>query len=293
MEVKIIGNGAWGKAIYSVVKKNTPTASFLLRGEKATVRDVLILSVPTQSIREALQLISFKEKHGIVINTAKGIEKNTHFLPQQIVSEAFGEDARYYSLIGPSFANEVVDEMPTIVNLGYTDENPLNQDVRNLFLTPYFRVRLTQNIEALELSGAFKNIYAIACGFANGLGYGANTRAKLLVLAIEEMSELHANLGHKMEVNMTAGTLGDLILTCNSIESRNFRFGSYLATHKKNEAFALVKSTVEGLDSLASVEYFKNKAKTKLRLASFICELVSMDKPKNAKKNFEDFVALT
>jgi len=293
MKVKIVGNGSWGKAIYSIVKLNCPTITFLKRKEIVNDCDVIILSVPTQSIRESLKYITFSGKTKIIINTAKGIEKSTHLLPYQIVRSVFGNSIHYYTLIGPGFAQEVVEKMPTLVNLGYTDRHMNAIKIKNLFQTDFFRVRLTKGVEALELSAAFKNIYAIACGLSQGLRFGLNTRVKLMVLAIEEMNNLFIKLHLKRDSHIIAGTVGDLILTCNSTESRNYTLGTLLAKYPAYTSLEKVNGTVEGFYSLASLEYVKKKAGVKLPLATFVSDIVKMNNPKMIKTSFERFVSLT
>lgn len=292
MKVKIIGNGAWGNALYSVVKSNYAEVSVSKREERVNDCNVIILSVPTQSIRESLKYISFSDKTKIIVNTAKGIEKSTHLLPNQIVHSVFGDEIDYYTLIGPSFAEEVIKKMPTLVNLGYLEKNTNNQKIKRLFQTDFFRVRLTIGVEALEISAAFKNIYAIACGLALGLGYELNTRVKLMVLAIEEMTNLYRNLHLKLDSSITAGTIGDLILTCSSVESRNFTFGTLLTKYSIDKSLSKVNSTVEGFHSLTSFEHFTNKAKIKMPLATFISRIIQENNPKIVKKSFEKFVSL-
>lgn len=290
MRVKIVGNGVWGNAIYSVISKNTKDVSFVPRGEAVTDFDALILCVPTQEIRNVVPLISLDGKKRIIINTAKGIEQKTHLLPNQIVLQLIKKSVEYYALFGPSFAKEVVDQMPTLVNLGYEKKTRNIEIIRKLFQTPNFRVRPTHGVAALELSGAFKNMYAIGCGLSRGLGYETNTQVKLLVLAIEEMKSLYKSLGYKLDDTSTAGTIGDLILTCISTESRNFRFGKYLAENDVSQSLEKVNSTVEGYHSLKSVAYFKKKSGEKLPLASFIADIVKTNDPKQIKKMFTKFV---
>lgn len=293
MKIKIIGDGAWGKALYSVLTHNSKDVQILGRGDKAQDLEVVVLSVPTQSIREALSDITFSGKTKILVNTSKGIEKSTHLLPSQIIHEVLGQDIEYYTLIGPSFAQEVVEKMPTLVNLGYKIMNSNNEYMKELFQTDFFRVRLTTGVDVLELSAAFKNIYAIACGLADGLGYGTNTRVNLIVLAMEEISILFHNLSLKIDSELTAGTIGDLILTSNSSESRNFTFGSYLVKHPVSTSLEKVSSTVEGYHSLSSLNYFKKKGNVQLPLASFVSAIVKLNNPEKVKTSFEDFVRST
>jgi len=292
MNIKIIGNGVWGNAIYSVVKRNCPTVSIVKRKEKIVDWDVIILSVPTQSIRESIANISSNQKHGVIVNTSKGIEKSSHLLPYQIVRSVFGDDVDYYTLIGPSHAKEVVEKVPTLVNLGYAKKGANNKTIRNLFQTNFFRVKLTAGVEILELAGAFKNIYAIASGIAYGLDFGANTRAKIIVLAIDEMNKLFKALNLRNDSSKTCGTIGDLILTCNLTESRNFTFGELLTKYNVEESLSKIKSTVEGYYSVFSLKHFEKRANMKLPLANFILSVVKMDNPKKIKRQFERFLSL-
>ena len=290
MNVSILGNGAWGNAMYSVIQHTNPSVKLLGKGDSSSDNDIVILSVPTQVIRHALQQVKFRDKK-IIINTAKGIETTTHLLPYEIVIETVGKDIEYYSLIGPSFANEVVQEMPTIVNLGYMGNYDSLEKVRDTLQTSYFRIKPTNGVAVLETSGALKNIYAIACGMAQGLGYGSNTRAKLIVLAIEEIHRLFEGLDLLLEPDVTAGTVGDLILTCNSQESRNFKFGTLLAHMTVDKSLKEVHSTVEGYHSLASVDYFEKKAGVALPLGRFIATSIEQNNPKKLRECFQDFAS--
>lgn len=290
MNIKIVGNGAWGNAFYSVISRNTPYVHIFGREQIEIKRDdILVLAVPTESARDVLEKTLFKTESPIIVNTSKGIEKETHMLPYQIVKEFLGNEIDYYSLIGPSFAKEVQSMMPTIVNLGYT-KGTLNDEVKKLFQTDYFRVRLTLGVEALEISAAFKNIYAIACGLTSGLGYGTNTRVKLMVLAIEELNRLFESLKIELNSDMIPGTIGDLILTCSNEKSRNFTFGKLISIKSVDEAINQIGATVEGYNSLSSVGYFKTKSKINLPLATFVCEVAKQDNPEKSKDFFDRFV---
>ncbi len=289
MKISILGNGSWGRALFSVIKNTTPSVEIFGKGESVPKSDIVVLSVPTQAIREALKQISFK-KNMILINTAKGIELSSHLLPHEIVAELVDTEIEYYSLIGPSFAKDVMHKMPTLVNLGYKNEYNSLSTVRHVLQTEYFRVRPTKGVTVLEMSGALKNIYAIGCGVAEGLKFGPNTRVKFIVLAIEEMYSLCRSLELSLEPDVTAGTIGDIILTCNSEESRNFRFGKLLAQKSVSNSLKEVNSTVEGYYSLASISYFEEKAGVELPLARFISNCIADDNPEKLQENFQQFV---
>ncbi len=290
MIIKILGNGVWGNALYSVISQNTSSVSFLGKEEFSENQDILILAIPVQSIRSALKFVSFAQRKKIIINTGKGIERGTHKMPEQIVKEIMGDDVEYYSLIGPSFAQEVVDKMPTLVNIAYNEFSDTQKQLKHLFQTDYFHVRFTKGVASLELSSAFKNIYAIVCGLSAGLGYGMNTRVELIVFAIEEFRMLCEKMRLHLDTAATIGTTGDLILTCNSIESRNFMLGKYMAEFSVEESLEKVKSTVEGFHSLDSIDYFEKKSGISLPLASFVRSVVEINNPAIIGERFQKFI---
>ncbi len=292
MKIKIIGDGAWGSALHTVLKRNSQSVSFWEIGEPIDDPKVVVLSVPTQAIRSCIKSINKTKKRTVIVNSAKGIERKTHKLPFQIVQEILGNDIDYFSIMGPSFAQEVAAEMPTLVNLGYVRERN-KEVVKNLFQTDYFRVRPTRGVEALELAAALKNVYAIACGMAEGLGFGMNTRTKLILLAIEEFYRLSKKMGYKIEVEAAPGTLGDLVLTCSSVKSRNFTFGKKLTKYHVEECLERIKTTVEGYYTVSSLRYFVQKTGVKLPLATLVAKIIAQDKPREVRGLFANFVKQT
>ncbi len=289
MKIHIAGNGAWGKALFFVISKNTKDVSFWNRGEiigKET--DVLVLAVPTNAIRNVLSFINTKNIP-IIINASKGIEEVSHKLPFQIVEEVLGKEVEYFSLMGPGFSQEVLKKAPTLLNLGYIKDSKV-ENIKRLFETPHFRIHETNNIKALELAGAFKNIYAIVSGFSNGLGYKLNTSSMLLVIAIEELQKLCGKLEFGVDFKSLPGVIGDLILTCNSEKSRNFTFGSLLTEKSVSDSLKQVEQTVEGYYATSSVGYFEKLSGTNLPLASLVKEIIRLESPKERKRRFVEFV---
>lgn len=288
MKIIILGKGQWGKALGSLLTKNKKEFSFWQIGSEIEDNSIIINCLPTQVIREVLEKHGKNLKNFIFINGAKGIEEITHKLPFEIAIDVLGKNIDYFSLIGPGFAQEIIDQMPTLVNIGFTkDKN--SKLVQNLFQTDYFRVRLVKGVQGLELSSAFKNIYAIACGLADGLGFGTNTKTKLIIIAIEEFYALSQSLSIPIDVKMLPGTMGDLILTCSSIESRNFRFGQFLVKKNAEAALLEIGETTEGHTTVSSIPYFAEKGKIKLKLANFVYRIVK-EGNLDAKALFLDFV---
>lgn len=289
MNVIIMGDGAFGSAIMSLFSENNVKATYW-RGEKLAQGATVIGAIPTQFIRETLEKSKGVQKI-TYINCAKGIEKETHKLPYQVVSEIL-EKPDYFTLMGPSFAQEIKEKMPTLVNLGYRNVEHA-EAIKKLFQTDYVRVKLTAGIRSVELSAAFKNIYAISCGVAAGLGYGMNTRVKLMCLAMDEFNNLRIKLGYKIDEQAIPGTIGDLILTCSSEESRNFSFGELLATDSAKDALEKISGTVEGYYTVESVPYFEKTTGVSLPLARFVYDLTDAKNLENIKRKFTAFVKTT
>lgn len=269
MDVVILGNGKWGEAVSSLFKENNVKFTFWTKGHGVPPDCIIFSAIPTQALREVLHQLK-TSKNITFINGSKGIEQNTHLLPHQIVKSILPK-ADYLTLMGPSFANEVKEKMPTLVNLGYRNLVTA-QKIRNQLQTDYFRIRLTKSVRAIELSAAFKNIYAIAAGIVDGLGYGTNTRVKLMLLAIDELKKLSKQLEFPIDANALPGTIGDLILTCSSNESRNYTFGAFLVKNSAEQSLKSVGETVEGYFTVKSVPYFEKKAALSLPLAHFVYE---------------------
>ena len=276
--IHILGNGAWGTALYSLVSKSSSD------------QKIFILAVPTNTLRKAMETIKNQvDSRTLIINGSKGIEYRTHKLPNEIVEEVLGKDIHYFSLIGPGFAQEVIDKNPTIVNLGYRNQKYL-KSAKAIFQSTYFDVVPTKCIHAIEMMGAFKNIYAIGCGIAEGLGYGANTRTKIIIFAYQELKRLLAAMNYDYSQAAQIAFLGDLVLTCSSTESRNFTFGKLLVHNSTQKSLDRIGETIEGRYSVASVKFFEQKANIKLPLAKLIHDIINADDYKLTKKLFTDFI---
>jgi glycerol-3-phosphate dehydrogenase (NAD(P)+) len=289
MKVIIAGQGAWGKALYSVISQNTSDVSFWDRKSVISGFDTLVLAVPTEAIRHVLSYVD-KSQRIYIVNSTKGIEQSSHALPFEVVKNVSATFAKeYFSILGPGFADEVISKFPTRVNLAGTNKHKA-KDIAALFQTEYFRVKITESLEAIELAAAFKNIYAIVAGVAHGLGFGLNTRSQLITIALEEFYTLSKKLGYKIDSDAMPAIIGDLILTCNSPQSRNFRFGSFLVTHSAKEALAQIGATVEGYNTVISLPHFLEKAHVELPLAHFVSQISRSENHKGIKEKFLEVI---
>jgi glycerol-3-phosphate dehydrogenase (NAD(P)+) len=286
MRINILGNGMWGSALSRILTLNGHEVTFWDKKTQINPQDVVVIAVPTQQIRSVLNNFGRNLKKAVIVNASKGIEKKTHKIPAQIVREILGEEVQYFTLIGPSFASEVDRRMPTLVNLG--GRNGKTQQICDIFETNYFRVRPTKSVEALELAGALKNVYAIACGVAEGLGFQINTRAKLITIAYEEFRNLAKSLNYEIDDEARPGILGDLVLTCSSLESRNFSFGKNLVKYSVKTSVDMVDSTIEGYSTSFSVLNFSEQSP--MPLAEFILKILEEDNPREIANKFAEFV---
>ncbi len=286
-EIVIVGNGVWGNALLSVIRTHHPRVKMWDRKFDLKTAHVLILAVPTIAIRDVLSQINL-HPDCVLVNTSKGVEKDTHLLPYQIIKKMASKH-HYFTLIGPSFAKEVMENIPTIVNVGYKNSKHAVY-IKSLFQTNAFHVRLTKDVEVIELFAAFKNVYAIAAGISHGIGLKANTQAKLTVLALEELYRMMRKLNLSISSRSLAGTVGDLVLTTYSEESRNYRFGEALVQHSSEDALKLIASTVEGYNTAFSVHALAHKYGVHLPLAELVYDIIVTNDPENTKEKFTKFL---
>jgi glycerol-3-phosphate dehydrogenase (NAD(P)+) len=289
--ITIVGEGVWGTALSTLFKQNKKEFIFWDKKSKIDGSTIVLLALPTQAIREVLEANKENLTQAVVVNASKGIELKTFKLPFQITKEVLGEKVKYFSLIGPSFASGLEKKTPTMVNLGCSPtDQALNKEIESFFQTDYFRVKISTSVEALELSGALKNVYAIACGIAEGLNFSANTKANLISLAYMEINKLCQKLNYKIDEDALESVLGDLILTCSSAESRNFKFGKLLTKVLVSQALQEINSTVEGHESAFAIPEFSQRNNLELPLASYIYETIKLDKPSEVSSRFAAFV---
>lgn len=208
--------------------------------------DLVVLSVPSHSVREAARLIKSYLKPGcIVINTAKGMEEESHLRLSEVLTMELPQNS-IAVLSGPSHAEEVGRNMPTTVVVA--SDVKTATAVQDLMMTPEFRVYTNPDLIGVELGGALKNVIALCTGIAEGLGFGDNTKAALMTRGLAEIARLGVALGgHPLTFAGLSG-VGDLIVTCTSPHSRNRRAGVALGQGKPLETVLKdVGMVVEGV----------------------------------------------
>ena len=209
--------------------------------------DVVLFSAPTQHFRSAAEAARpYVPEDALIVNVAKGIEQGTHLRLSQ-VAEGFFDLDRYVVLSGPSHAEEVGRRMPTVVAVA--SGNPASEEaIQDLFMTDRFRVYTTEDVVGVELGGALKNIIALGAGITDGMGFGDNAKAALMTRGLTEMARLGENMGGRRPTFMGLTGIGDLIVTCTSMHSRNRRCGIMIGEGmSREEAVKEVGMVVEGM----------------------------------------------
>lgn len=221
--------------------------------------DSIILVVPSQAIRDiGTRIHAVAAPNTPVVLASKGVERETGKLMTTVVAEAMpGRPIAVLS--GPSFAAEVADGHPTAVTIASADAavDPHGSLATRLSLalaTPTFRPYISDDLVGVEVGGAVKNVIAIACGIASGLGFGSNTWAALITRGLDEMKTLAQALGGRRETVTGLSGMGDLALTCSSEQSRNMSFGKALGQRQRQEDLLSNRRTVvEGVVNAVSV----------------------------------------
>lgn len=215
--------------------------------EALTGADVVLFSAPTQHFRSAAEAAkAYVPEGALIINVAKGIEQKTHKRLSEIAEEFFDLD-RYVVLSGPSHAEEVGRRMPTTVAVASRNLKAA-EAIQDLFMTDRFRVYTTEDVVGVELGGALKNIIALGAGISDGMGFGDNAKAALMTRGLAEIKRLGLVLGAQAETFAGLTGVGDLIVTCTSMHSRNRRCGILIGegTHP-DEAVKQIGMVVEGM----------------------------------------------
>ena len=212
-------------------------------------QDVLVLAVPspyTRSTSHSMQ--PYVHEGQIIVNVAKGIEEKTLLTLSQIIEEEIPQ-ANVAVLSGPSHAEEVGRGIPTTIVVGAKDKETAEY-LQNIFMNEVFRVYISPDVLGIELGAALKNVVALAAGIADGLGYGDNTKAALITRGITEIARLGVAMGGKFETFCGLTGIGDLIVTCASMHSRNRRAGILIGQgYTMKQAMDEVKMVVEGVYS--------------------------------------------
>lgn len=279
-KVSVIGAGSWGTAlsillankgievnlwayeeeVYNQIKETRqnvrylpnitlPTNIQIFNDKEQAIKDteLVVLAVSSQAVRSvASDISSFIPQDSIVVNVAKGLEVKSLKRLSQVIEEEIPH-CKIAVLSGPSHAEEVSRGIPTAV-VSAAKEQWVSEFVQDVFMSPNFRVYTNSDIIGVEMGGALKNIIALAAGVSDGLGYGDNTKAALTTRGIVEITRLGQAMGALPSTFAGLTGIGDLIVTCTSMHSRNRRAGILIGQEKTlDEALNTIGMAVEGV----------------------------------------------
>lgn len=277
MKTAVIGSGAWGTALASLLCKNghdttlwcrtpekaaqmqethiNPRLSQVTLPEKlkfsgdaacAAGCSMVVIACPSFPIRTVCRAVApYIPRDAVVVSVTKGIEEGTLLRMSQVVSQETGHET-VVALSGPCHAEEVAIGLPTGC-LAACEDKASAEFVQDAFMSDTFRVYTSPDIVGAELGGALKNVIALCAGVITGLGFGDNTKAMLMTRGLTEIARLGVSLGAHKDTLAGLSGIGDLIVTCTSLHSRNNRAGILIGSGKTpQEAMAEVGAVVEG-----------------------------------------------
>jgi glycerol-3-phosphate dehydrogenase (NAD(P)+) len=310
--ISILGAGSWGIALSVLLSKNghqvTVWSPFheeieLLRRDHeytaklpgvilpetldltddfaaaVSEKDLLIIATPSQKTREiSLQLAGHISEGQKVLTVSKGIEESTLMTMTEVIEDC-APQAEAAVMSGPSHAEEVGRGMPTAIVIGARRKTTAEY-LQNLFMNETFRVYVSPDMLGMELGGSLKNVVALAAGIADGLGYGDNTKAALITRGIREIERLGTAMGGKAETFYGLTGIGDLIVTCASMHSRNRRAGILIGQgHTMDEAMTEVNMVVEGVFSAKAAMALAEKYNVEMPIIEQVNEVLFHQKP--------------
>lgn len=240
--------------------------------------DALLLVVPAQFLRATAKALSdITPAHVPIVLAAKGIEQGTLTLMSEIIEETMPEHSMA-AISGPSFAAEVARGLPVALTLACAD-NVLGQKLINALASPMFRIYQSDDVIGAEIGGAVKNVLAIACGIVEGRGLGDNARAALITRGLAELMRLGHVKGASTGTMMGLAGLGDLVLTCNAMQSRNFSFGHALGQGKSvAKILASRVAVTEGVTSSTSVKELADKLNVEMPISASVHAIIHENK---------------
>ena len=308
--VTILGGGTWGIALAQLLDKNghdvkvwsalekeikvlseththpglpgvvlSEKISYTLDDKEAvTGADLLVMAVASAFTRRTAKRLSAYVAEGQkIVAVAKGIEEDTLMTQADIVSDEIPQ-AEVAVLSGPSHAEEVSKFMPTTVVVG-SENKETAKFIQNLFMCDVFRVYTSSDVLGIELGSSLKNVIALAAGISDGLGYGDNAKAAIITRGIAEMSRLGTAMGGKAETFAGLTGIGDLIVTCDSMHSRNRRAGILIGQGKTmKEAVDEVQQVVEGIYSAKAALALARKYQIQMPIVEQVNEVLFEDK---------------
>jgi len=291
MNIAVLGSGGWGTALALLLLENghsvtlwsyTEEESRVLRetGENPMLKGVplpkelgltsdmdcvkdckaIVLATPSFAVgTTARALAPLLAPGAVLVSVSKGIEKETSCTLTEVIAREVGEGHPIVALSGPSHAEEVGRRVPTAVVSASADQRAAEL-VQDLFMNPRFRVYATDDVVGVELAAALKNVIALCAGCCDGMGFGDNTKAMLMTRGLTEIARLGEALGGRKETFAGLAGVGDLIVTCTSMHSRNRRCGILIGQGTPPaQAVKEIGAVVEGYYAAANAKALADK----------------------------------
>lgn len=306
MKTVVLGSGGWGTALSLVLHRNghpvtlwshvPEKAAYMERAREnprlegvplppelrltadmgcLTEAELVVVAVPSYAVRETAHAAApLLRPDTLLVTAAKGIERDTHLRMSQILEQETGGAFPIAALSGPSHAEEVGRHVPTGV-VAASEDLELARQVQDLFMNPRFRVYTSTDKVGTELCAALKNIIALCAGCCDGMGCGDNTKALLMTRGLAEMARLGVALGGKQETFAGLAGVGDLIVTCCSMHSRNRRCGILIGKGvEPKEAVKEIGAVVEGYYAAVTARTLAQKAGIEMPIAQAAYEVL-------------------
>lgn len=291
--IAILGSGSWGCALaHTLSKQNTvviwsffPEETESLKTHRENVQflpgvalldnisftsdlkeavegsEFVVFAVPSFAIRQTAKTAAeyFIPESQVAVCVAKGLEEETLFTLSEVIGDELPKGSAVCALSGPTHAEEVGKDLPTTI-VAACEEESVSKRVQEAFMNEHFRVYTSTDVKGVELGGTVKNIIALCAGISDGCGYGDNTKAALMTRGMHEIAKLGIAMGGNLETFFGLSGMGDLIVTCTSLHSRNRRCGILIGQGMKPEdAMKEVNMVVEGIKCLKAVKKAADK----------------------------------
>ena len=306
-KVAVIGSGSWGTALAVMLQKHghhvviwsrrqdavdemqrerenkrylpgvlLPEGLDLTTDREKAVKDaeIIILSVPSKAVRQtAMDFAPYFTPNQVLVNVAKGLEESSLKRLSQVIQECVPQ-CQVCVLSGPSHAEEVARDIPTTCLIASENEETAKM-VQGEFMNPRFRLYTNTDVIGVEMGAALKNVMALAAGASDGLGFGDNTKAAIMTRGIAEMRRLGVEMGGRTETFAGLSGIGDLIVTCTSMHSRNRRAGILLGQGQSlEETLAEIKMVVEGVNTVQAAYKLAKEHNVEMPITNAIYEVL-------------------
>ena len=311
-KISIIGAGSWGTALGLLLCNNGHDVTICSENEKEikslkehrehltklpgvklpdemkftcdvrgslSGQDILVMAKASPYVRTTCKKYAADIPDGqLIVNVAKGVEADTLMTMSQIIEEEV-PGANVVVLSGPSHAEEVSRGLPTLCVAG-SHKKKIAEYIQSTFISPVFRVYTSPDVLGIETGAALKNVVALAAGIADGLGYGDNAKAALITRGMAEIARLGVAMGGKYQTYTGLSGIGDLIVTCASMHSRNRRAGILIGKgYTMEEAMKEVQMVVEGVYSAKAARALAKKYNVSMPIVEQVNEVLFEGKP--------------